>query len=86
MHIKHNIQNQMGSIRTAWLYTVVPALMGPRPGNPFGPGNAIDGDETTFWMPAQVPKAGEPNYITLDMTCPRALGATGKAVGDQNQQ
>eukprot|EP00438_Fugacium_kawagutii_P034071 Skav205992 [mRNA] locus=scaffold2084:93025:103143:+ [translate_table: standard] len=54
------------------------------PGNPFGPGNAIDGDESTFWMPAQVPKAGEPNYITLDMTCPGALGQSdGGPAGDQ---
>ena len=47
------------------------ATTGPptRPGNPFGPANAIDGDESTFWMPAQLPKAGAPNFITLDMTC-----------------
>lgn len=34
-------------------------------GNPFGPENAIDGVENTFWMPAQV---GDPNFITFDMT------------------
>jgi len=38
------------------------------PGNPFGPENAIDGEESTFWMPAQVPQEGVPNFITLDMT------------------
>lgn len=47
----------------------------PRPGNPFGPENAIDGEESTFWMPAQVPQEGVPNFITLDMTC---LGETKK--------
>ncbi len=50
-----------------------PYQQSPRPGNPFGPENAIDGEESTFWMPAQVPQEGVPNFITLDMTC---LGET----------
>ncbi|CAJ1443718.1 unnamed protein product [Effrenium voratum] len=35
------------------------------PGNPFAPENAIDGDESSFWMPAQ---RASNSYITFDMT------------------
>jgi len=34
------------------------------PGNPFGAANIIDGDETTFWMPAQGVRN---SFVTFDM-------------------